>query len=256
MSDESNVWEAGEAQSAGGITGAAVAPAETLPPVVDLFMETIEDFKVSWKGHLLAGLGLMVVAFPVLFILILVSVAPFFAGIISENEVLVVVGFLLYMFGILAATIVVMGPVMYAAYSMEQAHLNGATELGFGSGLSRLMERPVGAIGYQALASALGTIGFFFFIVGAWVAQILVSFALPAMVVHNDGVMAAVSRSFSHVKDNFMWHLGFWGLGFAVMMVAGNVPIVGYAIGLPFLANYTLRGYRAAFGSPSADVSV
>ena len=145
MSEESNVWEASEASGdANASSGAGNEPAETLPPVVDIFMATVEDFKVHWKGHLLAGLGLMVVLIPTMMVVVGLSVAPMIAGVILEQEILMLVGFIVYFLGLIIGIAVVSGPFTYAGFAMENAHLDDPelANLGFGSGLSRLFERP------------------------------------------------------------------------------------------------------------------
>jgi hypothetical protein len=219
-----------------------------------LFMETIEDFKENWAAHGLAGLGLMLVLMPAIMIIIAVGYLPFVIAAILGSDVGLILA-VLWMLPVLVIGIAaVSGPAMYALFSAENSHLEGdADALGIGSVFSRLIERPIGAIGYQLSSSGLGVIGVFFFIIGAFIVQIALSFALPAMVVHRMGVIAAITRSASHMKDHFVWHLGFWGLGFVVMTIAGNIPFVGYAFGMPFLACYMLRGYRAVFGGMDSE---
>lgn len=260
MSESSNVWEAGDAESGASTAGAKAGAAglgpttDELPPVADLFMETIEDFKVNWKSHGLAGLGMVVVMFPAMIGIMLLGYVPFVAAVVAESEILLVAGALWMLVAFTFGIAVVMGPVMFAIFSIENTHLEGDTDaLGFGGYFSRLFERPVGAAGYQLAASGLGVAGFFVFIIGAFVVQIALSMAMPAMVVHRLGVIAAISRSASHMKNHFVWHLGFWGLGFVVVAIAGNIPFVGYIFGMPFFAAYILRGYRAVFGGMDSD---
>lgn len=257
MSDTSNVWDAGDAAADAPAAGGAAAlgpQSDELPPVADLFMATIEDFKENWAAHGMTGLGLIVVLIPSMMLIIAMGYAPLIGAAILESEIALILSmfwmFFAFMLGIAAVT----GPVMYAMFSAQNAHLEGDEDaLGIGSFFSRLLERPAGAIGYQITASGLGFVGVFFFIIGAIIVQIAMSMALPAMVVHRMGVIAAITRSANHMKDHFVWHLGFWGLGFVVMAIAGNIPLVGYAFGMPFFASYMLRGYRAVFGGSDSE---
>ncbi len=260
MSDSSNVWDAGDAATdVSGAAGAGSVKAlgpETneLPPVADMFMATIEDFKENWADHGMVGLGMLLILIPAVSVFMLVGFVPYVAAIISEDIALIFAGLAWLMVSSIVGMALVMGPVMYALFSIENSYLEGDTEaLGLGGFFSRLGERPVGAIGYHVSASGLGMVGVLFFIIGAFIVQIALSMALPAMVVHKMGVVAAITRSASHVKDHFVWHLGFWGLGFVVVAIAGNIPFVGYAFGMPFFANYMLRGYRAVFGGMDSD---
>lgn len=247
MADTPDVWEASESIE-GGRASAKPSTSAELPPVVDLFMATFDDFKDNFVGFFLTGLGTFGVAFAVLFVIIGLSVVPLLAGAVSENEILMVVGFLTYFIGILAGTVIVMGPTMYAVFSAANAHLEGDEDaLGITGGLRYLFKRPIGAMGYQLAATGLSMVGMLFFIIGAWIVQIALGFALPGMVTHELGVIDSIKRSVAHFREHPKWHLGFWGLGLAVMMIAGNIPFIGYMIGLPFFAVYTLRGYRAAF---------
>ena len=91
-------------------------------------------------------------------------------------------------------------------------------------------------MGYQLAATGLSMVGMLFFIIGAWIVQIALGFALPGMVTHELGVIDSIKRSVAHFREHPKWHLGFWGLGLAVMMIAGNIPFIGYMIGLPFFA--------------------
>ena len=252
MSETPNVWEAAESSDkpAGPKVEGIGPDSHELPPVVDLFMDTMNDFQVHWKGHLLLGFGAMLVAFPLIMVIVGVSITPMLAGIVLESQLLMLLGMFVYMFGIIGGSAVIMGPITFAIFSAENRHLDGEEDaLGFGGVFRHMFDRIFSAIGYQLIAMGLGMVGLLFFIVGAWAVQIAIGLALPALVVHRMGLGGAFKQSVLHMKDNPVWHLGFWGLGFVTMMIAGNIPIVGYAIGLPFLASYTLRGYRAVFGN-------
>lgn len=251
MSTTPDVWAPSEAKdrsaSAGGAPGAG---AGDLPPVVKLLMDSIDDLKANFMGHLLLGLALMAVTVPAVLIIVTVAMTPLMVGVIGEIDWLVLGGFAWYVVALFGGMALISGPPTIALLRAANAHLDGEEgALSFGAYFGALFTGLGGAILLGAIIAGLSFVGLMMCYVPILVVSAATSFAYPAHVVHGLGPIAAIQRSAVHFKDHLSWHIGFWALGFAILMVAGNVPLIGYAIGMPLYAVYTMRGYRAAFGS-------
>jgi len=172
------------------------------------------------------------------------------AGMLSRNDLLTFGGFGLYFLSILVGLPLVLGPTFMAVHHAVNAHLDGDEgALGFGGMYRHLGRSILPGAGLNLAMMVLSLVGALFCYVGAFVVQAALVFAVTGVVVNGLGLGASMGQSVKHFRENLGWHFGFWAIGFAIMMIAGNIPIVGYAVGIPLFASFTLRGHRAVFGA-------
>jgi uncharacterized membrane protein len=177
-----------------------------------------------------------------------ISATAITPGLVSDRQDLVVGGALLGIVTSLLITMVTMAPLTAGLYRAVWAYKLDQEPLGLGSALSRMSE-DLGSVLLLGVLNLLAAIvGMSCCYVGLFVPAVLFDLALPAIVVHRMGAIEAMRFSASHVTRNPAWHVGYWGIGFVVSLVAGYVPIVGGPIGVTILAAYQLETYRALFG--------
>ena len=249
-----DVWKAGaDGDRMGG--GAPPGAVGSLPKVFDLLNLCINDLRQNFAGYLLAGLGLLVVILPMVILVYVGIFAAIVPGIVvgqtTGNDdlggLVTVGGVFLGVFVMIFVMMVVMAPINGSLYRNVLASLRGEQPLGFGACFSRMFEDVGKVVLLMLIQGALTLVGVLLCYVPGLLVAMFLNFALPAVIVHKLGPMDAIGLSVRHVKANLSWHLGFWALGLAMMMISSNVPIVGL-VGIPMYAAYQLRAYRQVFG--------
>ncbi len=254
MSVEENVWSAGEAAvqkpSLMGAGEGSVEGGQT-PDVLMLLSETFKDFVAHWVGYGLAGLGFFVVAFPVALALALVLGGVMVAGVVTGDPeaanlaILGAVGLLMLLVPVISAVIVLLQGSLYRAF---WHHETEGEEIGFRSPFTRMFQdvlpMELGLFGTMGL-TFVGTL--MCYLPGLLVGVFAI-FVLPAIAIHRLSVVEAFKLSFTHVKEHFVWHLAFWGINFVLVMIAGNLPIIGYLLVIPFQGAFLVKAYRHIFG--------
>ena len=129
------------------------------------------------------------------------------------------------------------------------AHLTEGEELGIGAPFTRMGTDLFQVILLAVAQLVLTLIGVLMCYLPALLVSLFLGFAFPALIVHRLGAFEAIGLSVRHVKDNFGWHLGYWGLGLAILFVAQAIPFVGIMVGLPFYFAYQLKAYTQVFGT-------
>jgi len=255
MSEAADPWAPGRDE--GPTATPSVAPDEPgkLPDVMKLFTAVLEDLMKHFVDYLLAGLGVMLPAFVLTFGLVLgalfLGFVPMILGAALDEPEL----------GSLAGMVVMVGATFAAAFlasaitaplqaSLGRAlveHQFNGEKLGFGSAYSRITQDLPVVLGLTFAQIGLTLLGAMMCYFPALIVAWALSFALPAVIVHRMGVVAAIKRSFEHTFANPLWHLGFFALGFAILVVGQNVPLIGPLVSIPFWMAYTIRGYLAAY---------
>ncbi|MBW2254152.1 MAG: hypothetical protein JRI25_06080 [Deltaproteobacteria bacterium] len=238
-------------------TGDSATETGQLPDVVKVLTDLLGDLQANVAGYLLAGLGYMLVAFGMVFVFIALLVGfmviPMIIGAALGSEelgaILAMVGMLFgYVVGLLLL-VTVSAPFMASLARAARAHLEGDQPLGFVAAFGHLGTDIVQVLLLSILQMALVLIGMMFCYLPGLLVSLALGFAFPALIVHRLSAISAIQLSFGHVRRNLGWHLGFWGLGLAILFVAQAIPLVGVMFGLPFYVAYQLKVYMLVFGS-------
>jgi hypothetical protein len=231
------------------------SPGGEHPDVVGLLTDTWKDFSANLAGYAMLGVAAAVVMVPLAFLVVAVAIGPMMVGVATENEDLILLGMIPYVLGLLLGLPLINVPVQNGLYHAINRHLDGEEgTLGFGAFFSGMFTRVGAMLVFQYVLTAAALIGTMMCFLPGLLVQVVFSMATAALVVHRLGPFAALGRSSRHFQQDMKWHFGYWGLGWMVLMIASNLPIVGLVFGLPFAASYHLRGYRAVFGTdPDAD---
>ncbi|MBN2799699.1 MAG: hypothetical protein JXX28_11180 [Deltaproteobacteria bacterium] len=220
-----------------------------LPPVTDLLMDTFADLRDNLVEYLLAALGMLLVMIPAMLVLYGLMALGVVPGLLAQDEVMLVLG--VYA-GIFVALPVFALILLFPSVSLSRAawhHVAEEEPLGISSPFSRLFEDVGSVLLLKLLLGVLTVVGLMMCYLPALLVAIATVFALPALIAHRLSPVAALKLSLEHTQRNLTWHLGFWGLGFVVTLVAGYIPIVGGLLGMVFYQVYVMKGYKAVFGA-------
>jgi len=255
MSDVADPWTPGRDEAPGSAPPSSPAEPGALPDVMKVFQATLEDLIKHFVDYLLAGLGVMLPVFVITFGLVIGALALGFVPMIlgaalDEPELGSLAGILLMTGAIFAAAMLasaLTAPLQASLGRALVAHQFEGEKLGFGSAYSRAFEDLPVVLGLTFAQIGLTLVGAMMCYFPALIVAWALSFALPAVIVHRLGVVASIRRSFEHTFANPVWHLGFFALGFVILFVGQNVPLIGPLVSIPFWLAYTTRGYLAAY---------
>jgi len=259
MSAGGDVWAPGADDALSPDPGAGEAGAQPrgLPDVVKVLTDLLGDLQANVAGYLLAGLGYTLVAFALVFVFLgllgVFMVVPMIVGAALDSEelgaILMMAGMLFgYVVGLLLL-ITVSAPFMASLARAARAHLEGDQPLGFAAAFGELGTDLVQVLLLSVLQMALVLVGMMFCYLPGLLVSLFLDFAFPALIVHRLSAVSAIRLSFDHVRRNLGWHLGYWGLGLAILFVAQAIPIVGVMFGIPFYLAYQLKVYTMVFGT-------
>jgi hypothetical protein len=233
-----------------------------LPPVGPLLSETLSAFTRELGPYALAGLGQLVVLLPIVmgvsifaYVIAIVLAIGAAAGSTAISHGGSDQGAALFSVGMIAAmTLLVLGmvflmnvllaPVFGSLYRAVARHQRGEQELSFGAPFSSLGTRLGSGIVVMSSVSVLVLLGALACYFPALLVAMLCSLAFPLVALHGLRPFAALGRSFAHVRQNFKWHLGYFGYSLLVNLVANYVPVVGPM----FVLAFQVRVYREVFG--------
>ncbi len=240
------------------------------PSVTDLASSAISDVTDNLGPYALAGLGLSLLNIVVLFIAIPLTylgvgfgvMAGMFGGgaigiaALAVNETLgliltsflpfigMFVGMMLPIAALSIGLTFITAPVGASMYRAIAERQRGGEELTIASAFSSLGTNVVGVIGTTLLFLLFFIPGIMMCYIPGFIVSFALHWAIPAAALHNRSPLEAVMQSIKHVQENTLWHLGFWGLGIAIAMISGYIPVIGQMV----LFSYIIKGYRAAFG--------
>lgn len=255
MSEVGDAWTPGrDEEPASPAPPPSVEPG-ALPDVMKVFTNTLDDLMKHFVDYLLAGLGMMLPVFVITFGLVIgalvVGFVPMLIGAaLDEPELGSLAGIVVMTGAIIVATLiatVLTAPLQASLARALVEHQFSGEKLGFGSAYSRATVDLPGVLGLTFAQIALALIGLMMCYFPALIVGLVLSFALPGLIVHRLGVVEAIKRSVQHTVANPLWHLGFFALGFVILFVGQNVPLIGPLLSIPFWLAYTLRGYLAAY---------
>jgi uncharacterized membrane protein len=249
-----DVWESTEHGRGAFDPEAPVAAAE-LPRVGEVLTESLNALTSDLKGHFLAGLGFTLAMVPLAIaaaIGLYLSLIPgiLYAAATDEPAMGIVgmfMGFSVGMTGILVLVVGVSGPLTASLYRALWANLVDGTPLTIGSAFSTMFHDIGRVFTLVALQMVLTLAGALFCYVPALGVAAALHMALPSLVVSGLGPIAAMRASARVFRAHPGWAFGTWALGFAILLVASNIPLVGNALGMPLYATYQLRLYRRVF---------
>ncbi|MFT4621377.1 MAG: hypothetical protein ACI8PZ_000029 [Myxococcota bacterium] len=257
---------------AAGFTREPVAGGE-LPDPFQLLDETLKEFMANLGPYVLAGLGQMVFVFPVVFIAIIGLYALMFGGVFGGMAVVGLVaavlpedlaglvvglGSLALPIGLFGITFLVIGGMsvvlMPTAASLARAvarHQRGEDDvLGFTSAFDSATQDVGSVITAGAVVVMLSIMGAMMCYFPAFAVLLFLGFAMNMVALHREGGVAAITTVFAHARQHLPWHGKFTLLYLVLMLVAGNVPIIGpmFAVALH------VRAYRRLFGDGDTAV--
>lgn len=257
---EDEVWAPGDAEPLGEPVPGEPRAAGELPEIIPLFTATIEDLMAHFAGYLLAGLGAFLVSMVIGTVgagaLLVLVFLPTIAGLALDSEIVATLGPII---GGLAGFMLFLGVSIVLAYPITASlgrnlkdRIETGAELGFTAPYNRIAV-DLGQVLLLALVTAAGIlVGMLMCYLPALLVGLFLGFALPAMIVHRLSAVEAVKLSVGHVKDHFVWHLGYWGLGLAIMLAGQAVPLIGPVLMIPVYTAYQVRVYMAVFGTGEA----
>ncbi len=255
-----DVWQAsGDFRPPQNVVGADVPT--HLPPTKLLTM-AFDALKGDFMGWGMAGLGLMLPVFGVIFLVVGVMFAAMIPGILMEDETAaslgLMIGFAIYM-AILLPVVFIILPVLQASLTraIDERVIQG-TPLTFGASYRTWRENLRDVIVVNLLVGAFTIVGLLFCYLPGIVVAVALTFAPPLVALRRIRPMDAISMSFNHFKTHPGWATKYMLLGILMMIIIQYVPFVGAFFALPFYTAYLALGVRSAFGevaTPSPEGS-
>lgn len=235
-----------------------------------LFQETVSDFQDHFADYLLAGVAQFV-------IVMVAVVAAVFAA-----YLLMTLGIVGLTFALIALTAVVertfgqdavalvlvpgqlslvlvmlvgaaafggavgaaLAPMHASLVRAVAAHQRGEGKLEPAAAFSTIGERLVGAVVVGAVTATLAVGGVFLCYLPALAVPLLFGFGSTLVALHPLGGLRALAISARHTLANPSWAVPFGLLSAVLLMVSGNVPVIGPM----FALSLVVRAHRYVFG--------
>lgn len=247
MSSDHNddAWAAARSEAAPDAAWPARLPSADgeLPSVVGLLNACLEDVKRDLAPLALAGLGFTLAVLAVVVVALPTGLVFALPGAIAEDELLTTLGLLVWMLFYVGLLLAVSAPLTGSVMRAVDDYLQHGTPLTFGSAFRTPANALWPMIAFMALSATATLFGMMFCYLPGLAVALLLGLGSQAVALDGLGPLAAIRRSVGHARAHFTWHLGFWGLGFAILMVGQYVPIIGPMV----YYLYIIRGYRALF---------
>jgi len=248
MSEDAGAWASGD-----------VRPSQAdgnLPSVLDVLVETFEDFREHFAGYILAGLGVWLVMFPIVlvgiigvFALMAAAAAP---GIMANDEDLIFMGAMAAYIGglclLMLITACIVPPLQASVGRAMLERISAGADLTIGAAFSTWRMDMFKVIGTYLLVQFIVIVAMLFCYIPGLIAVFLTGLAIPAVIVHRLAPMAAVQLSVKHAMEHPTWHLGYFAITMGISMVLMYIPLIGPALMISFLLSFQLRCYTAVFG--------
>jgi hypothetical protein len=244
-------------------------PGGQLPDVGTLFSETMAEFMDNIGPYAMAGLGQMLVVFPVTFIaifvmygvlalgwggsIVLTGVLSGIAANVSEElaELVAMFGLLgsmfvplLLMIPLFVGIIALFAPMSASLYRAMAAHQRGEKQLELGSSFSTMGQGLVSVIVAALIVGTLAMLGAMMCYLPVIAVSILFGFTMGFVALHRVGAMQAARMSMQHALAHLNWYVMFGILSLVLGMVAYYIPVVGPM----FAVSFHVRAYRSLFG--------
>ncbi|MEL6349564.1 MAG: hypothetical protein AAFV53_41055 [Myxococcota bacterium] len=236
------------------------------PDLSELLSETMNEFTENLSSYAMAGLGQMLILFPVILITIFGLYIALGLGVVGMivggaglaavlPEDLVALGAVLGPFimisvigiGSIAAiglVTAVTAPLHASLVRAIVAHQRGEQPLEWTSAFSTLTEN-VSAVIFGALTlTVLSILLAMMCYLPALLPLIFLTFAPSLIAIHGHGAMDGLRLAAQHARAHLGWHATFGLIGFVMLMVASNIPVIGPM----FVVAFHVRAYRRVFG--------
>ncbi len=246
------------------------------PELAALFQETLSDFQDHFAEYLVAGIaqfavtmaavlvavfagyllmtvGILVLGFALVGLLIAAEQAlgdDAAALLMIPGQLTMFLGFLVGagMFGALMGG--VLAPMHASLTRAVAAHQRGEQKLEPMAAFSTLTVRPVGAFVAGSMTAGLAVAGIFLCYLPALLVPVLFGFGGTLVALHPLGGLRALALSARHALANPSWALPFGLVSSVLLMVSGNVPVVGPM----FVLSLQVRAHRYVFGDADEPV--
>lgn len=247
MSD--NVFEAGAAS-------ANANPDQGLPNVMDLVSRMTTELQKDPAGWILAGVvpGLATIALTIGGIVLIyggmfLGMAP---GMAADDEDLMVLGMFgglgLGTFVLVAGMMLVITPMWASLYRAVWANLTRGEKMTLMAPVSTITQDLGSQFAYSFVAALIVMVGLSFCYLPGIIAQGMLMFAWPAVVIHRVPIGRAISYSFGHAMAHPGWHLGLWAVGLVMSLVLPYIPIIGYMLLFTVHTLFVCLAYLAVAG--------
>jgi hypothetical protein len=236
-------------------------PDAGLPNVMDLVFQAATLVQRQPAGFLLAGLIPAVVIVGSTFVALFVVYVSFFLGTLlggfagGQDEAAVLGGLGVMSLALLGLVVLLVGistPIWASLYRAVWRLLVHDEPLSAGSAFSTMSEDLGAQFLYTLLSGAIVLLGLCLCYVPGLLAQGMLVFAWPAVVIHRMPVGRALSWSVGHALAHPAWHLGLWAVNFALSLILPNIPLLGYLLLFTVQPLFVLLAYRAAAGDGEA----
>jgi hypothetical protein len=229
-------------------------PGGELPQVSVMITEILGDLMKNFVGWLQFGVGNLVFVIlslalimpPYLFLVIL----PLMSHQRNPN---ILPGILVMLAGILVAVLLQL-PWTNGQYRAMLRYQRGEIGMSVTAPLAEAATDLGSVFALTLMTMAITFVAMLACYVPALFVGALVGLAFPGIVVHRLGAVAAVSQSIRHARQFPGWTFAFWGIGFVILLVGGQVPILGPMLTTPIFLAFQLRAYRQIYGDGDAPV--
>jgi hypothetical protein len=220
--------------------------------------DVIEDVRDNFADRLLAAMGMALLVLPTAMLGLLFLIGGMVAGVVvgalTEEPVLMSLGMLAgLVVGAIAGGMLlglVVAPLQASLGRAMLRNLQDGSDLGLGACFDTVAVDVGKVVSLGLIMNLILTVGGLMFYVPALVASWALNFAMPGVVVHRLGPLAAMNRSLEHAMAEPVWHLALTALSFGALLLLLNIPFIGYALGFYFVTAVNIRAYVACFGQP------
>lgn len=241
-------------------------PGGEFPEIGTLLSESFAEFSENIGPYALGGVSRMVIVFPIMFLaiflfyfvlfalmMVMVVAIALVAATLPEElavlgallvELLSVVGFIIVMLLFAMGLGGIVAPFNASVLRAVARHQSGEEELGFSAAYSTATRDVISVVASIVLITTVTLLGACLCYAPALIASFFLVFSFSFVVLHRLGAIEAIGASINHVRRHLNWHVGFFGIYFAILMVSGYIPILGPM----FATAFFVRAYRNIFG--------
>lgn len=232
-----------------------------MPSALDLMIEVLDDVKAHPKDRFwaMAGAGVVLAPAMVFVTLALVgySIAVVAASILADQNI----G--LYLLGLVGGSAaflltlsvgvgILVAPIQASLGRAVLRSMEDGSDLGTWAAYESATDDFASVMGVVGFVTVLATLGLFFLYVPTLLVLWGFGLALPGVLVHRLGALAALRRAWEHAVGQPVWHLSLAGVSWGLMMLFANLPVIGYPIGIYLSTAVQVRAYVAVFGRAEA----
>ena len=223
-----------------------------LPSPLSVLTATLTGVSSAWSGYLTAGWGLTLVTLPISIVAIIAAGLAVWSGLVLAGDggyeglasVGLIGGMMMAIGIVLVSVAVVAGPLNASLYRAVQAHIEEGTPLTIGAAFSSVTTDVGKVLGVLALQFVVTVIAAGFCYFPVFIASAALHLAFPAVVLNRLGPTDAIRGSIARFRAHPAHHFKSWGLGFLMLVVVANIPLVGSLFAMPLYAAYQVRYFK------------